>query len=69
MDEEKHFWQSRTVWGGIISLSVFFLSWAGYAVSGADKATLVDDMTALVGIFGSLLAIYGRVVATKTIRR
>lgn len=69
MEGEKGFWQSKTVWGGIISLAAFAAGWLGYAITAADKAEVVDDITTLIGIAASLFAIYGRVSATKTIAR
>lgn len=69
MEGAKGFFESKTVWGGIISLAAFTLTWAGYTISEADKISLANDIVALVGIAGSLLSIYGRVVASKVIRR
>ena len=72
---------SRGVWGGLVVLASWGLAAAGYAVSESDQKTLVEIVAgvassdagaaaiamALANAAGALLAIYGRVKATKRI--
>jgi hypothetical protein len=38
-----------------------------YTISPADQQSLIDALTAAGGALGSILAIYGRITATKQI--
>lgn len=81
MFDFKSVLQSKTIWGSLIVLASWGLAAAGYAVSESDQKTLVDIVTgvassdtgiaaiamALANAAGALLAIYGRVKATKRI--
>jgi hypothetical protein len=59
---------SKTVWAGIVTMAASALGCAGYVLSAADQASLVDGLTSLVTLVSGAAAIYGRVVASKQIR-
>jgi hypothetical protein len=67
MNGMKGFFESKAVWGGIIGMAASGLSLGHFSVSAADQATVIELVTGLPGLVGSLLAIYGRVVASKVI--
>lgn len=74
MYETKSALASKSVWGGAIAIIATGLNYFGVDFNSADQAQaaeLLDQATAsvyqLVAIGGMLLAIYGRVTATKKI--
>ena len=67
MYDVKSVFASRTIWGGIIALVASLAGIWGYAITPADQAQIVELITGIGGIIGSVLAIYGRIVATRKI--
>jgi hypothetical protein len=65
MLEMKPWYQSKTVWGALIAIAAPLLGQAGLQVGGTDQAEIADALTALAGTVGGLLALYGRLTATK----
>ena len=67
LQDYKSFFASKTVWGGLLA----FIAGCGilgkYTLSPGDQATIVDLITGIPAIGGSVLAIYGRVVASQKI--
>lgn len=67
MSDYKSFFLSKTVWGGgvaaISGLALLF----GYNFGMDDQAAVVQSIEKIVAEFGSLFAVYGRVMATKMI--
>ena len=69
MNTEKKAWrQSKTIWGSIITLLAIVASLFGYQIDQATQAQLTQQVTAIVAALGSILAIYGRVTATKQLK-
>jgi hypothetical protein len=67
MYDVKSFFASKTIWGGLIALFASAAAIWGYSITPADQAQIVELTTGLGGIIGSVLAIYGRIVATGKI--
>ncbi len=67
MDETKALIQSKTFWGAVVALIGAALTLGRYTLSPADAAAAVDLLSVIAGAVGALIAIYGRVVATKKI--
>lgn len=67
MEGFKGFFESKTVWGGIVAPASAGAGALHYSVSAADAANVVELLTSIATGIGSLIAIYGRVVATKKI--
>lgn len=66
MDAETKVWYlSRTVWGGILAIAASVLNLAGIEISGADQAELADKMTALMAAAGGIVAVAGRLAASR----
>lgn len=63
----KTFLKSRGVVGGLGALAAGLAGLAGYTVTETDAANAYQLVTAIVSSVGGLLAIYGRVKATKRI--
>lgn len=66
--ETKNIFQSKTIIGSLIALLAIVLSnfW-GYEIGVEDKSQLTEIIVGLSGSAGALLAIYGRVKASKQI--
>ena len=67
MYDVKSFFASKTIWGGLIALVASAAAIWGYSITPADQAQIVELITGIGGIIGSVMAIYGRVVATRKI--
>lgn len=67
MDNAKSWYQSKTVWGGLIAVGASALQVAGFDLGAGDQADLADIAVTVCGAIGGLVAIYGRIVATHAI--
>jgi hypothetical protein len=65
MLEMKPWYQSKTVWGALIAMAAPLFGRAGLELGGAEQAEIADALTTLAGTLGGLLALYGRLTATK----
>lgn len=65
MLENKPWYQSKTIWGALIAMAAPLARYVGLDLPLAEQAELADLMTVLAGTFGALLALYGRLTATK----
>lgn len=64
MDEAKSLLASKTVWAGLIGVAA---SLFGLTMGAEDQAGLADLAVQIVTAVSGLVAIYGRVKATKRI--
>lgn len=68
MDETKKWYASRTVWGGLIAFAAAVIApMAGVTIDAVLQGDMVDVAVAGGGVIGSLIAIWGRLKASKTI--
>lgn len=67
MDDVKGLFASRTVWGGLLALGAGIAGIFGYTITAADTAELANLGAGVVSAIGGLLAIVGRIRATKKI--
>lgn len=74
MDDTKSLLASRTVWGAIIAIAASIAGALGFGVGAAEQAaalSLVDQILGewdrLAALAGAVLALYGRVKATRRI--
>ncbi|MGR3485500.1 MAG: hypothetical protein ACU0BF_09155 [Paracoccaceae bacterium] len=58
---------SRTVWGGIAAIVAGGVGLLGYTMTPDDAAQLTQALTSIGAGVGGILAIYGRVKATKRV--
>ncbi len=68
MDEFKSILASKTFWGGLIALVAGILGFFGYQLGGVDQAAIVETVTAVAASVGGLIAIVGRIKASKLIK-
>ena len=64
----KSWYTSKTIWGSLITIIAMILGAFGYSVGADDQATVTDVLTTIAGFGGTVLAIYGRVKASKAIK-
>lgn len=65
----KPWYQSRVIWGGIISILVPIAGLLGVEIAPDIASDIAALATAAGGVVGGGLAIWGRVRATKPIGR
>jgi len=68
MNDVKPWYMSKGVWGGVIALLAAILGAFGYALGADDQVALADIALSIGGAVGGLLAIYGRVKASKGVK-
>lgn len=67
MNGKKSFLTSKTILGGLLALGGGGFGIAGYTMSAEDVRSTVELTQSIVVAGGGLLAIFGRVVASKQI--
>ena len=67
MDDFKSLWASKTFWGGLIAVLAGVLGFFGYQLLPDDQAALVEGGSAVAAAIGGVIAIWGRVKASKKI--
>ncbi len=67
MDGMKSFLTSKTVWGGLLAVASALIGLFGYTMTAADTAEAMGAVTSITAGIGGVIAVYGRVVATKRI--
>ncbi|MGH6719627.1 MAG: hypothetical protein ACREER_09945 [Alphaproteobacteria bacterium] len=68
MTSTKSFLASTTIWGGLVAMIAAGLGFLGYSFAEADQAQVVEWATSLAGMIGGLIAVVGRVRASKRIQ-
>ncbi|TIH12758.1 hypothetical protein D0S45_17460 [Marinifilum sp. JC120] len=69
MSDGKHFLQSRTIWGVIVTAIALVASLAGKEIDGETQRQLLELGVAAGGLVGMGLGIYGRFKAEKPIKK
>ena len=67
MEGYKGILASKGVWGGIIAVVGAVLGFFGFSVTDGDASAVATHIDSIIVAIGGLLAIYGRIVATKQI--
>ena len=67
--ENKYWWQSKTIWGGLVAIGAATAGAFGIAIDDATQGEIVDYIMVIAGAVGGLLAIYGRVKADRVIKQ
>lgn len=68
MTDEKHWYQSRTIWGGLVALGAALAGIAGIDIDAATSDALALGLANAAAAVGAVVAILGRLDAVKTIR-
>ena len=74
MNEEKKVYQSKTIIGALVAIAVPVANMFGYKIDPTLSLDILNTLTvtgdlieSLIATGGALLAIYGRITATKAI--
>ncbi|MEX1206541.1 MAG: hypothetical protein WEB85_14950 [Dongiaceae bacterium] len=67
MDGFKSILASKTFWGALLAIAAGVLGMFGFDLPAADQATLLDYVGGGGAMVGGVIAIVGRVVASKKI--
>ena len=68
MDSTKAWYQSRTIWGALIAVFAPLFSIAGFGLPAGLHGELAEGLVTVAGGIGGLIALYGRLSATRSIR-
>lgn len=68
MEDVKHWYLSKTIWGAILAMVASIFQVAGLQIGLADQSAVADAAVSIAGALGSLIAVYGRVTATTAIK-
>lgn len=68
MQDEKKWYLSKTIWGGIVALCAALAGIVGIEVDAASHEALAAALTNAAAAVGAIVAIIGRLDAVKTIR-
>ena len=63
----KSLMSSKTAWGAIIAILAGVAGIFGYSIASPDQVEIVNIASSIASSLGGLIAIYGRVKATKKI--
>lgn len=66
--DEKEWYKSKTVWGGLIAVGAAVAGGFGVVVDADTQSQVADIIVVVIGAVGGLIAIYGRVKAGMTIK-
>jgi lysozyme family protein len=67
MTESKSIFASKTVWGALVAIAAQLLLIAGFTITPQAQSVAVDILTQLVGVGGTMFALWGRLVASHKI--
>ena len=67
MTDIKPWWQSKTLWGALVTLCSAALGLTGLDLGEADREALTGLLTSLGAAIGGIVAIFGRLRARSRI--
>ncbi|MEO0329211.1 MAG: hypothetical protein AAF217_11525 [Pseudomonadota bacterium] len=67
MVDDKAWYESRTIWGALIAVAASVFDAAGLTMDAGAQAQLSEAMVQFVGAAGAIVAVYGRISATRMI--
>ena len=65
MIDMKQWYKSKTVWGALVAIAASLAQAGGVDLDAAGQDQLAENLIALSGAIGGLIAIYGRLKAEK----
>lgn len=67
MTDIKPWWQSKTLWGAIVTIGSAVLGLTGLDLGETDREPLTGLLTSLGAAIGGMIAIFGRIKAKNRI--
>ncbi|TPW29436.1 hypothetical protein FJU08_13955 [Martelella alba] len=68
MEDVKKWYLSKTVWGAMITILASLAKIGGVDVDAGIQTEILNSVMALVTAGGGLLALFGRISATKSLK-
>ncbi|QBQ54950.1 hypothetical protein [Nitrosococcus wardiae] len=68
MQQSKAWYQSRGVWGGVVTIAAAAAGAVGVVISPEQQDLIVNSVVAIATGVGGLLSLYGRLKADKPIQ-
>lgn len=68
MIEQKEWYRSRSVWGGLVAFGAALGGLFGLEISSSAQDVLTTSLLDTAAAIGALIAIYGRLAADKALR-
>ena len=67
MEDTKKWYMSKSVWGGMIAVAAAVAGAFGFSIGAEEQSILAESAVAVAGIVGAVVAVVGRVKASKKI--
>ena len=67
MNETKKWYQSKTVWGSVVTIAAAVAGVFGYGIDADTQGRIVENISSVIAAVGGLFALFGRLVADKKI--
>ena len=68
MENQKQWWKSQTILASIVTVIALIAGGFNYNIDTQTQQGIVELASVVVGVIGSVVAIVGRVKASKTIK-
>ena len=68
MEDTKKWYMSKSVWGGMIAVAAAVAGAFGFSIGAEEQSILAESAVAVAGIVGAVVAVVGRVKASKKIK-
>ena len=65
--DTKKWYMSKSVWGGMIAVAAAVAGAFGFSIGAEEQSILAESAVAVAGIVGAVVAVVGRVKASKKI--
>ena len=66
--DEKNWYASKGVWGGVVAAGAGLAGVLGYAIDEATQAHIVELAVSAAALVGGVLALIGRIKASKAVK-
>lgn len=67
-DDNKLWYESKAVWGGIIAIGASAAGALGYVIDADTQDKIAELIVLGATAIGGIVAVYGRIKASKTIK-
>lgn len=68
MSDVKSVFESKTIWGGLLAFAAPVIAhFLHISITDVDVQQISETIAGVIGAIGGLIAIYGRIRATKVI--
>ena len=68
MEDQKAWYMSKTIIASIVTVIALIAGGFNLTIDVQTQSDVVELVSVVVGVFGSVFAIYGRIKASKTIK-